>query len=121
MTMLFIAKPSASLFSGLASRRLQAVSMVLMLLVGSLAGAEENSSEAGFDRVWGHAKLYENPDSFVSLFALSGRLQMDSAWFSADADDLPPGAEDYYNDLLWRRFRFGFKMHFGRNSPGRFG
>lgn len=113
MSTLFTFKPCTPLFSGLACRWLQTVSLVFVLLVGSLVSADETSSEAAFDRVWRHAKLYENPDSFVSLFALSGRLQMDSAWFSADADDLPPGAEDSYNDLLWRRLRFGFKMKFG--------
>jgi phosphate-selective porin OprO/OprP len=113
MSTLFTLKSWATPFTSLAARLLQTAALVFVLLVGSLAGAEENSSDAGFDRVWGHAKLYENPDSFVSLFALSGRLQLDSAWFSADADDLPPGAEDNYNDQLWRRFRFGFKMHFG--------
>jgi phosphate-selective porin OprO/OprP len=74
------------------------------------AGAD---TDEFFDRMWHNAKLYENPDAFVDIFALSGRLQMDSAWFSADPDDLPPDAEENFNDLLWRRFRFGFKMHFG--------
>ena len=37
----------------------------------------------------------------------------DLAVLSADPDDLPPDAEENFNDLLWRRFRFGFKMKFG--------
>ena len=113
MSMLFNGKPRVALRSWVVSLKLCLASLVLLLPPGGLVAAEEVSSDAVFDRVWRHAKLYDNPDSLVSLFALSGRLQMDSVWFSADADDLPPDADNKYNELIWRRFRFGFKMKFG--------
>ncbi len=62
------------------------------------AGSTETS---GYDRVWSHARLYESDRGLVRSFDLSGRLQAESAWFDAD--------EGEYDDLLWRRFRFGFK------------
>lgn len=62
----------------------------------------QDSSRAMFDRLWSHATLYDNPEGrFVRKLALSGRLQMDSAWYDADQGE--------FNDLLWRRLRFGFK------------
>ena len=39
----------------------------------------------------------------MQKFAFSGRLQADAAWFDADLGD--------FEDLLWRRFRFGFKAN----------
>jgi phosphate-selective porin OprO/OprP len=62
------------------------------------------ADESSFDRVWGHATLYENDDNgFVQKFALRGRLQADGTRFEADQGD--------FNDILWRRFRFGFKAN----------
>lgn len=87
----------------------------LLLLGGLLAApaavAAETSSQAVFDRAWSHAVLYDKPDSGAGRLALSGRLQLDSAWYSADLDEA--GAEDSFNDTQWRRFRFGFKWQFG--------
>jgi len=56
-----------------------------------------------FDNAWNYATLYSNKDNFIiQKFALSGRLQIDSAWFDADQGE--------FNDAIsWRRFRFGFK------------
>lgn len=63
------------------------------------------AAESSFDRVWSHSTLYEDKDSsFVQKFALCGRLQIDSAWFDA--------SEGEFQDILWRRFRFGFKADF---------
>jgi len=63
------------------------------------------AGESAFDRVWGHATLYENKDnSFLQRLALSGRLQADAAWFDSDQGN--------FDDVLWRRFRFGFKAAF---------
>ena len=79
----------------------------------SLVIAEENDSAKGFfDRAWSHATLWKSPEN-DSFFALSGRLQLDSYWFSADKDDVPAGAEDNASDTRWRRFRFGFNSEFG--------
>lgn len=57
----------------------------------------------GFDRVWSYATLYEKPDDrYLQKFALTGRLQADSAWVDAD--------QGQFDDIFtWRRFRFGFK------------
>ena len=84
-----------------------------LCLGAAFSNAEEvGSSEAPFDQAWSHARLWENPET-DSLFALSGRLQLDAYWFGADKKDVPAGADDDANDTLWRRFRFGFKSQFG--------
>lgn len=58
--------------------------------------------DSSFDRVWSHATLYEDRDnSFLQKFALSGRLQIDAAWLDSNQGE--------FDDILWRRFRFGFK------------
>jgi phosphate-selective porin OprO/OprP len=82
------------------------------LLTANAMADDDESSTAMFDRAWSHAKLWESHDE-EDFIALSGRLQADSYWFSADKDDVPVGADDYANDLIWRRFRFGFKSKFG--------
>jgi phosphate-selective porin OprO/OprP len=63
---------------------------------------EDHTVGPALERLWGYATLYENADNgVVQNFSLSGRLQFESAWFNAK--------EGNYNDMLWRRFRFGFK------------
>ena len=57
------------------------------------------ASESRFEDAWNFADLYNNDQG--DYFKLSGRLQMDSTWVNSEQGD--------YNDLLWRRFRFGFK------------
>jgi phosphate-selective porin OprO/OprP len=53
-----------------------------------------------YDAIWDHATLYENTgDGLIRDVALSGRLQAEAYWFSGDIDE---------DDVLWRRFRFGF-------------
>lgn len=65
-------------------------------------GAQE-AERSAFDRIWGHATLYENADNpNIQKFALSGRLQVDSALFDADQGE-------FSDAFRWRRFRFGFK------------
>ena len=72
------------------------------------AAEADGENVSVFDNVWSYAILYENEDNrFMQKFALSGRLQLDSAWFDADEGD--------FNDVLWRRFRFGFKSDVFRN------
>lgn len=64
--------------------------------------AAQTTGESSFDKVWSYATLYDNKDNrFMQKFDLSGRLQIDSAWFDADQGE--------FDDILWRRFRFGFK------------
>ncbi len=83
--------------------RILALSLALHLL--SLSTSAQTVADSSFDRVWSYATLYENRDSgFLQKFALSGRMQADAAWFKADQGD--------FDDILWRRFRFGFKADF---------
>jgi phosphate-selective porin OprO/OprP len=64
--------------------------------------AAQTKGESSLDKVWSYATLYDNKDNrFIQKFDLSGRLQIDSAWFDADQGE--------FDDILWRRFRFGFK------------
>lgn len=64
--------------------------------------AAQTTGKSSFDKVWSYATLYDNKDNrFIQKFDLSGRLQIDSAWFDADQGE--------FDDILWRRFRFGFK------------
>jgi phosphate-selective porin OprO/OprP len=64
--------------------------------------AAQASDESPFDKVWSHATLYDNKDSsFIQEFSLRGRLQVDSA--------LVDGDQGEFSDVLWRRFRLGFK------------
>ena len=71
--------------------------------------AAEVADGSAWERVWSHATLYANEDNrFIQKFALSGRLQSDSAWFDADQGEIN-------DDFLWRRFRFGFKSNLLRD------
>jgi phosphate-selective porin OprO and OprP len=72
------------------------------------AGAWAGESQ-GYDRLWGHGLLYENPGStgLIRGLALSGRLQADGYRFDAD--------QGTATDLVWRRFRFGFKSTLANN------
>lgn len=65
------------------------------------------TTDSIYDRIWRHGVLYENQGKgFVQRFALSGRLQAEAAWFDAD--------EGSFDDLTWRRFRFGFVADFAQ-------
>ena len=69
-----------------------------------LVSARE-AEDSAFDRIWSHTTLYENTSNpTIQKFALSGRLQVDSAWFDADQGEFSDG-------FRWRRFRFGFKAN----------
>ena len=77
-----------------------ALTLTLHLL--SPVPAVHAAAASSFDRVWSHATLYENSDGrFLQKFALSGRLQADAARFDSSQGE--------FDDILWRRFRFGFK------------
>ena len=73
---------------------------VLALITVSPSLAQAQSS---YDNLWDQFTLYDGSEGagLVKNFALSGRLQADAIF--ADAD------EGEFDDLLWRRFRFGFK------------
>jgi phosphate-selective porin OprO/OprP len=72
------------------------------------AAEADNKNVSFFDDIWNYTILYDDEDNrYIQKFALSGRLQLDSAWFDADEGD--------FNDILWRRFRFGFKSDVFRN------
>jgi phosphate-selective porin OprO/OprP len=71
-------------------------------------GASGDATRAGsslveaFDRIWGYATLYENPDNPVlERFAIRGRFQVDFPFFSSDQGD--------YAEPQIRRFQLGFK------------
>lgn len=81
---------------------LKVFALVVALQTPFLAAAAQTAGESSFDKVWGYATLYENErNRFIQKFDLSGRLQIDAAWFDADQGE--------FSDILWRRFRFGFK------------
>ena len=85
-------------------RQCQYLIAVLAALAGAAyATAADAQDTSGFDRIWSYATLYENESNpTVQRFALSGRLQPESAWFDAEQGD-------FVDEFLWRRFRFGFK------------
>jgi len=91
-------------------RRIGLAVTLLTLSMSAVCEAAEadDKNVSAFDNVWSYAILYEDEDNrFMQKFALSGRLQPDSTWFEADEGD--------FKDILWRRFRFGFKSDVFRN------
>nr|WP_243760610.1 porin [Aestuariicella hydrocarbonica] len=68
------------------------------LLTLGLHAPAAQADTASYDKIWDYAHLYENPNG--NYLSLSGRLQVDAASFSA--------GQGSYDDMLWRRFRFGF-------------
>lgn len=63
----------------------------------------EGSESSIYDTIWGYGTWYDNDDAAVmQKFALSGRLQGDAFSFADDNDN-------ENEDIVWRRFRFGFK------------
>ncbi|MDH3567991.1 MAG: OprO/OprP family phosphate-selective porin, partial [Desulfobacteraceae bacterium] len=78
------------------------LTLAIVLQALSPIVAAQTIGESSFDKVWSYATLYDNKDNrFIQKFDLSGRLQIDSAWVDADQGE--------FEDVLWRRFRFGFK------------
>ena len=70
------------------------------LLILSPALQANESSIVDF---WKYSQLYKSSEG--NYLNLSGRLQADAAAFADSNED--------YNDILWRRFRFGFKAKYG--------
>ena len=80
-----------------------AVAIACALCVTAPCVVADEEGVSGFDKAWSYATLYENEDNrFIQKFALSGRVQPDSAWFDADQGE-------FKDEFVWRRFRFGFK------------
>lgn len=75
--------------------------MRTLLLVCCVLALPATAAESRLDNIWQHRTLYNNPDNeILQSLNLSGRAQIDSAWYDADQGD--------YDDTRWRRFRFGF-------------
>ena len=73
-------------------------------IVDTLVEADQASICDIFDMV----TLYEDEGNpFMQKFALTGRLQADAAFFY--------GGDEDYEQLVWRRFRFGFKSQIFEN------
>jgi len=88
----------------------RATAIALLVQAGAAASGEQSGS--AYDRVWDYASLYESYDGPVRSFALSGRAQADAIWFDADEGD--------FDDMVWRRFRFGFKTGLAGNWTAHF-
>jgi phosphate-selective porin OprO/OprP len=74
----------------------------LFLLISSAASAaeERDALDEWFDRVWGYATLYDEPESRVlQRLAFVGRLQVDGLVVDSNRGN--------YDDLLVRRLRLG--------------
>lgn len=81
----------------------------------SISNQAENNNPSQMDQLWGYATLYQNKDNpVIQKFSLSGRLQADALWYDEDPGD--------FEDLIWRRFRIGFKStwfdHFTLHAEG---
>jgi phosphate-selective porin OprO/OprP len=76
-----------------------AVAIVLALVAPPAAA---NPATPLFDRLWGYATLYDDPDGAVlQKFALKGRFQVDMPVFDSNRGD--------YSEFQVRRVRIGFK------------
>jgi phosphate-selective porin OprO/OprP len=60
-------------------------------------------ASAALKDAWEHADLFRDQGDYLKL---SGRLHADAIWFDANQGD--------YDDVRWRRFRFGFKGQYGQ-------
>lgn len=78
--------------------------LISAISLAAVPGAAANEKDAStFDKIWAYGTLYENEDNRVlQKFALSGRIQPESAWFDTNQGE-------FVDEFLWRRFRFGFK------------
>ena len=73
-------------------------------LIGLLVAAPLGAEESGYERAWRHTSLYQSDQGLLRSLVLSGRLQADASYVDADEGD--------FDDIKWRRFRFGFKSEF---------
>lgn len=87
------------------------VCIITLVVVGKLSSVEaaDEKDTSAYDKIWGYATLYQSESNrYLQKFALSGRLQPESAWTEAEQGD-------FADEFLWRRFRFGFKANVLRN------
>jgi phosphate-selective porin OprO/OprP len=92
-------------------RWLVALTVIATLTTTTWCSAQSAKKGSFFDNVWQCATLYENTNNrSLQKLALAGRLQIDAARVDVDDDVL----EDF-TDLIWRRFRFGFKSEWFRD------
>ncbi|MCJ8320573.1 MAG: OprO/OprP family phosphate-selective porin [Colwellia sp.] len=61
--------------------------------------------------IWRYTQLYKNEQG--NYFNLSGRLQADATYFNSTSNNLASNEDNTYSDIIWRRFRFGFKAKYG--------
>ncbi len=69
------------------------------------------AQENNLNDLWQYTQLYKNEQG--NYFNLSGRLQADAAYFNSTNNNLATDEDDSFIDILWRRFRFGFKAKYG--------
>jgi phosphate-selective porin OprO/OprP len=102
--------PHISRISSLSQRLLWSCIAVvsLFLLNANAAAPTAKNKKSSYEKVWDYANLYENASG--NYFKLSGRLQADGAWFNSNEGD--------FDDVNWRRFRFGFKSKYGNFTTG---
>ncbi len=103
-----VARARAPLAECVATMSFKCLVLVAAAIASSLCVSEpcvaaDGEGTSAFDKIWGYATLYHNEDDrYLQRFALTGRLQTDSAWFDSD--------QGQFDDaFLWRRFRFGIK------------
>ena len=64
---------------------LATAAVVVVLVTAVPCPGADGEASPGFERVWSYATLYENENNrYLQEFSLTGRLQLDSAWFDAD-------------------------------------
>ncbi|TYK65054.1 hypothetical protein [Colwellia echini] len=87
-------------------------SLSISLISSAFINAQANEQNMSNDNTQPEISIY-NPFDFADLYhndqgtylRLSGRLQLDSTWLESDQGD--------YNEIVWRRFRFGVKAGHG--------
>ena len=76
-----------------------------------------SQEKSGFDNIWNYSEIYKDKETLISSIKLSGRLHIDAIHFRQNENNS-------YNDILWRRFRFGTKLklfkHFTFHIEGDF-
>ncbi|WP_188109703.1 porin [Pseudohalioglobus sediminis] len=78
---------------------------LLLLFTGCVPLA--SAADERYQEIWQHATFYTSEQGPLRRIALSGRLQADASYFDADEGD--------FEDINWRRFRFGFTAGFSND------
>ncbi len=78
------------------------ITLGVALSATSILATEKATEDSAYDKIWGAAKWVDNDNAKVlQRLALTGRLQGDAFSFR--------GGDASNEDVLWRRFRIGFK------------